>query len=686
MHERTAEGRAQPKLTLARRIRLLLLGGPKDFRDPHIFHRVSLIAFLAWVGLGADGLSSSCYGPEEAFLNLESHRYLALFLAALIAMTVLVISASYSQIIELFPTGGGGYHVASHLLGKKAGVVSGSALIVDYVLTIAISVASGADQLFSFLPEGWIAAKIWTAVLAVIVLILLNLRGIREAVLPLVPVFLTFLITHVGMIVYAVVSNAGNLPTVAAATVADTHAAVADVGVFATIVILLRAFSLGGGTFTGIEAVSNGLQILRAPRVETARRTMRYMATSLAFTASGLLVSYLLAGVHREPGRTLNASLFYSLTEAWDIGGFDLGRVVVVVAMGSAAALLFVAAQAGFLDGPRVLANMAVDFWVPTRFAHLSDRFVTQDGILMMGLSALLILLFTGGDVRVLVVLYAVNVFLTFSLSQLGMVIHWWHVRREESGWAKKLAVNGLGLCFTGLILFAMLALKFVEGAWVTVVITGSVVLLCFVTRRHYESVRAAVQYLDDTFINVAFTPDVQKPVVPDRNAPTAVLMVSGFNGLGLHSLLSIPRKFPGYFKNVVFVEVGVIDSSRFKGRHEIRHLEKAVKDDLREYVKFAENMGFHSESRHALAIDPVPELERLCHELANDFPHTTFFAGKLVLSGGGFFSRFLHNQTVKKVEELLERHGLHTVVLPLVIPAMPGSPSPGPTSPAPLA
>ncbi len=670
MRERSSNAVQTPRpdqVGVSARLRRLLLGGPKDFRDPHIFHRVSLIAFLAWVGLGADGLSSSCYGPEEAFLNLGAHHYLALFLAALIALTVFVISASYSQIIELFPTGGGGYLVASHLLGRTAGVVSGCALIVDYVLTIAISVASGADQLFSFLPEAWIAAKIWTAVAAIVILIVLNLRGIRESVLPLVPVFLTFLITHAGMILYAVLTNAANLPRVVAATGADTHRAVSEVGVFATIVILFRAFSLGGGTFTGIEAVSNGLQILRQPRVETAKRTMRYMATSLAFTASGLLVSYLLAGVQRESGQTLNASLFYSLTADWHFGSVDLGPSTVVVAMLSAAALLFVAAQAGFLDGPRVLANMAIDFWVPTRFAHLSDRLVTQDGVVMMGLSALAILLFTGGDVRVLVVLYAVNVFLTFSLSQLGMVLHWWQVRNAERAWAKRLAVNGVGLFFTGMILVAMLTLKFLEGAWVTVVITGTLIAICFVTRHHYSRVRAALRQLDDTLINVAFEPDVEKPAAPDKNAPTAVLMVNGFNGIGLHSLLSIPRKFPKYFKNVVFIEIGVVDSSRFKGRHEIRHLERAVVDDLGEYIRFAGNLGFYAESRHAIAIDPVPELERLCTEVATAFPRTTFFAGKLIFGRPSFFTRFLHNQTVAKIEEALQLRGFHTVVLPLV-------------------
>jgi hypothetical protein len=151
-----------------KRLREILLGRPKDIHDPEIFRNLSLIAFLAWVGLGADGLSSSCYGPEEAFLALGAHRYLALFLAGLTALTVFVISASYSQIIELFPSGGGGYVVSSHLLGAYAGLTSGCALVVDYMMTISISIASGADALFSFLPPGWVHAKLPTEVVAIV--------------------------------------------------------------------------------------------------------------------------------------------------------------------------------------------------------------------------------------------------------------------------------------------------------------------------------------------------------------------------------------------------------------------------------------------------------------------------------------------------------------------------------------
>src|SRR6266705_4685246 len=143
------------------RLRTLFFGKAKDPLAPDVFHRVSLVAFLAWVGLGSDGLSSSCYGPEEAFLALGQHQYLAVFLAMLMALTVFIISASYSQTIDQFPTGGGGYLVATKLLGSYAGLVSGCALVIDYVLTISISIASGADAIFSFLPIHWHWLKFW---------------------------------------------------------------------------------------------------------------------------------------------------------------------------------------------------------------------------------------------------------------------------------------------------------------------------------------------------------------------------------------------------------------------------------------------------------------------------------------------------------------------------------------------
>ena len=274
------------------RLKELLLGKAKDPLDPKVFHQISLVAFLAWVGLGADGLSSSAYGPEEAFLALGEHFYLALPLAILTAVTVFVISASYSQIIELFPTGGGGYLVATKLLGPKAGLVSGSALVIDYMLTITISIASSADALFSFLPVTLQPYKIFAEVLFIFGLIFLNLRGVRESVMFLLPIFLLFVVMHVVAITLGVIPHFGDMPDLVSTSYRETAGDVQGLGLLATLAILLHAYSLGGGTYTGIEAVSNGLQILREPRVETGKKTMLYMATSLAFTASGILLCY----------------------------------------------------------------------------------------------------------------------------------------------------------------------------------------------------------------------------------------------------------------------------------------------------------------------------------------------------------------------------------------------------------
>src|SRR5712664_1305660 len=302
----------------------VLIGPARDLRDPQLFHSLSLVAFLAWVGLGSDGLSSSCYGPEEAFLALGTHQYLAVFLALLMALTAFLISAVYAQIIDQFPTGGGGYLVATKLLGEYPGLVSGCALIVDYVLTIAISIASGADAIFSFMPTAWLPAKFWVAIAVVIVMVAMNLRGVKESVLALVPIFLSFVALHVLLICYAFLSRAGELPSITVDAIKDARQGFDALGVVGLAVIFFRAYSMGAGTYTGIEAVSNGLPILREPKVQTGKKTMAYMATSLAFTAGGILLCYLLADVTRQEGQTLNAVLTGQLVSGWKIGSVPI--------------------------------------------------------------------------------------------------------------------------------------------------------------------------------------------------------------------------------------------------------------------------------------------------------------------------------------------------------------------------
>src|SRR6202165_45457 len=354
------------------RFKRILLGGPKDFQDPQLFHTLSLAAFLAWVGLGADGLSSSAYGPEEAFKNLGDHQYLAVFLAALTAITVVVIAASYSKIIEHFPFGGGGYVVASRLLGPRAGVISGSALLVDYVLTITTSIAAGGEAVFSNLPQSVHSLKLPVEFVVIVLLTILNLRGVKESVRTLVPIFLIFLATHVVMIGGSVLFHLGRVDEVARSVSTGLSHDLGTIGFFAMAALFLRAYSLGAGTYTGIEAVSNGLQIMREPRVATAKRTMVYMAVSLALTAAGIILGYLLMDVHPVQGKTMNAVLADRLAGSWNLAGIPLGHGFVVITLTSQALLLFVAAQAGFIDGPRVMANMAPDSWLAHRFGQVS--------------------------------------------------------------------------------------------------------------------------------------------------------------------------------------------------------------------------------------------------------------------------------------------------------------------------
>ena len=646
-----------------RSVKNLLIGRKRDLTERGLFHKLSLVALLAWVGLGADGVSSSCYGPEEAYRVLLTHPSLAVFIAAMTATTVVIICISYSQIIALFPTGGGGYVVASRLLSPSAGVVSGSALLIDYVLTIVVSVASGMDALFSFLPESWLAWKLAASAAGILFLTVLNLRGVRESVLLLAPVFCLFLATHGFAVLYAFGSHSRALAALPGDTIQAVHGASAEIGVLGLLALLLRAYSMGAGTYTGIEAVSNGLPILREPRVRTGRRTMVLMAVSLAGMVAGLLVAYLLLGVYPVAGKTLNAVLLERLTAGWPAW---LGGGFVKVALVSAAAILFVAAQAGFLDGPRVLASMALDRWMPSRFTALSDRFVTLNGVMIMGGAALVVLLFTRGAVDLLVVLYSINVFITFSLSQLGMVRHWWQVRREEPRWAPRLAINAVGLGLTSFILVTLVVLKFHGGGWVTLLMTTALVAAAYGVRRHYDGVRIQLANLN----SIVEAAELPAPAGSREFAPTskrtAVVLVNGFNGLGLHTLFGAVRLFGGGFRRMIFVQIGVVDAGNFKGTDEIERLQAHIKQEAQRYVNFVQARGGEAEAVTAIGPEVLDELGKLVPDLVARYSNLIFFTGQLVFERETIFTRWLHNYTAFALQRRLFLQGLPCAIVPI--------------------
>jgi amino acid transporter len=664
MGERPRRGDEAPAiagdaLPFRTRLRRWLFGKPRDLADRDVLRHVSVVAFLAWVGLGADGISSSAYGPEEAFRSLGEHAYLAVPMALAMIVTVAVISMCYSRIIERFPEGGGGYVVATALLGARAGVLSGAALLVDYVLTITISIAAAGDALFSFLPAGAQGAKFPVEVGLILALTTLNIRGVKETILALLPIFLLFLVTHAVLIVGGIVAQAPALPETARQVGEGFRHGTTTLGLGGLLLLFVHAYSLGGGTYTGIEAVSNGLPIMREPRVETAKRTMLYMALSLALTAAGLVVCYLLWRVEHVPGKTLNAVLSERVGER-----LGLGETFVIVTLLAEGALLVVAAQAGFLDGPRVLANMSVDGWAPRRFAALSDRLTTRNGVVLMGFAALAALLYTGGDVRAIVVMYSINVFLTFTLSMLGMTRAQAAERRAGRPWGRRMALFVVGLVLCATVLAITVVEKFGEGGWLTLVITLGVVLACFAVQAHYRAVQAKLGGLYAGLLDVP-APPTQPVRAFDATKPTAAVLVGGYSGLGVHTTLAGLREFPTKFQNVVFLSVGVIDSSAFKSEGALDRLRERTEESLRRYVALAHRLGVPATHRSAIGTDVVSELERLCRDVAAECADVTFFAGQLVFHPTRWFRSLLHNETAFALQRRLQEDGRTLVILP---------------------
>jgi amino acid transporter len=648
------------KSSLIDKVRHKLIGPPRDIHDSSIFRKITLIPLLAWIGLGADGLSSSAYGPEEAFKTLGEHTYLAIFLALATALTVFIISYAYSRIIEHFPHGGGGYVVATHTLGENAGVISGCALLVDYMLTITVSIASCGDALFSFLPVKFHEFKLPFELLLIVILIILNLRGVKESVKILAPIFLTFIVTHIFMLGYGIFSHVDEIQPITQGLRENFQHGLSALGGMGMFLLFLHAYSLGGGTYTGIEAVSNGLQMMREPRVQSGKRTMFYMSTSLAFVAGGLFLCYLLLKVTPIKGQTLNAVLAGNLFGQW-----YLGHWIALVIILSEGALLFVAAQAGFIDGPRVIANMAIDSWFPHRFIMLSERLTMQNGILLMGGAALLLLLYTQGSISHLVVMYSINVFATFSLSELGMSRFFVKHRKIEKEWKKHLPIHlaGLTLCLT--ILIIIVIEKFEAGGWITLLITSMMIGLCYLIRRHYTKVRMGIQKMDKMLLNIpTIGPINYDPLDPQEM--TAVLLVSGFNGFGIHSFLSIVRNFPNLYKNIIFISIGLIDSGSFKGAKEIDALKISVEGSLNKYVDLARRLGFRADYRFDIGTEVVEGISDICKSISEEFSRMTVFTGKLIFHQVSLIHKLLHNERAFAIQRRLQWDGITTVILPI--------------------
>ncbi|MEN9391049.1 MAG: hypothetical protein RL017_346 [Pseudomonadota bacterium] len=645
----------------------LILGKPLNILNPKIKHNIALVAIIAWVGLGADGLSSAAYGPAEAYLALNGYNHIAIYLAIATVISIFIICFSYNQVIELFPHGGGGYKVAKHLLGPKTGLISGSALIVDYMLTIAVSISSCADAIFSILPLAFSNVKIEVEVLIIILLIILNLRGLKESIKVLKTLFLGFVVTHILFFTAGFIYFPHKIMPVFFPPVTIDLNQTQPLGILFTIAIFLRAYYLGGGTYSGLEAVSNCVNILAEHKVKTGKITMLYMAISLSLAAGIFILLFLLWNVQATTGQTLNAVVFRKIAATAGINHW-----FVEITLFFEATLLLVGANTGVLGCPSVMANMAVDKWLPKQFKELSSRLVTQNGILIAGIGAILILIYAHGSVPALVILYSINVFITFCLSLLGLCVYWVKVRKHKNEWLKKfaLALTGFILCLSILIL--NLYEKFTHGGWLTILMPTVIIVICLIIKKHYLKVDQQLKKIDNLFTSQLNNKDnsvEQFIATENKNSKTAVFFVNSHIGSGIHTILWVRRLFPNVFENYVFLTAGEIDSDILANDVIYnKHYRKNLNAVIEQYRLYCTQNNLPSDGLFSYGINNVDELMKLADSVQQIYPDCVFFASKLVFKDENRWTKLLHNNLVNNLQRDLHLSGKQMVILPMQI------------------
>jgi hypothetical protein len=353
-----------------------------------------------------------------------------------------------------------------------------------------------------------------------------------------------------------------------------------------------------------------------------------------------------------------------------------------VIVLALEAGLLVVAANTGFLGGPVVMANMAADRWMPRQFRQLSSRLVTQNGVLLMGGAALLTLAGTRGAVSLLVVLYSINVFLTFSLSLFGLCRHWLEQRLYTIHWRRSFALSALGFTVTFCILIVTLIEKFMEGGWLTLMITGALIGLSLLIRRHYDGTQKQLNLIDDLY-SIKLTWDDRAPSLPmDKNDRTAIFLVGNNRGAAMNMLQWVLKQFPDQFRNFVFVSVGEVDKQNFDGQRTILSLQTRIENSLNYFTTYCTSRGLPSSYYQAYGADPQEELTQLLAQVTKEFPSNVSFANKLVFERESPFTRFLHNQMPLAMQRKLHLAGHEMIIVPIQLPDNIDTPPPGPRYP----
>jgi amino acid transporter len=467
-------------------VKRVLLGRPlatAEQGEQRIGKRVALPTF------SADAISSTAYATEEILLVVASgSSSLAVGLdklvpiALVVAALLVVVVSSYRQTIFAYPSGGGSYIVSRENLGRYPSLVAAASLLIDYVLTVAVSVSAGVAAIISLPSLGGLAGhQVELGLVAIVILTLANLRGIRQSgALFALPTY-TYIATMTLLVVYGLArSYFGHLHPVPFDPRAFEGARQAGgtLGLF----LLLKGFSSGAVALTGVEAISNGVPAFREPEPENAAKTMMWMAIILG----GLFFGVSVLAHHLQPYPSRNQTVISELGRAV----LGTGPVYVVLQV-STAAILTLAANTSYADFPRLSSIIARDGFVPRGLAHRGDRLVFSNGILVLGAAAAVLFVAFGGRTSALIPLYAVGVFTAFTLSQAGMIRY--HLRRREPGWQWRMAVNAVGATATFVVLLIIAAAKFTEGAWIPIVVVPAIVAGFVGVRRHYDRLERAL-------------------------------------------------------------------------------------------------------------------------------------------------------------------------------------------------
>ena len=452
-------------------LKRVLVGPPMPLaqaRHERLRKRVALAVF------SSDALSSVAYATEEILLIAVLAGTAALHLSVPISIAItallVIVAISYQQTIHAYPSGGGSYIVARANLGAVAGLIAAAALLVDYVLTVSVSVAAGVSAVTSAFPD-MATHKVALGVGFVAVIAVANIRGVRESGrIFAVPTY--FFVLSFGFMI------AEGLVRVAMGSLPRTPPPALPAAETLTWFLILRAFSSGCTAMTGTEAISNGIPAFRTPESRNAAITLGWMAAILGSFFIGLTVLADRLGIVPTEAETVVSQIARRLH----------GTGIFYYAIQAATALILVlAANTSFADFPRLSSLLARDRFIPRQFANLGERLVFSNGILVLGALAAVLLVLFGGETHALIPLYAVGVFISFTLSQSGMVRHWWMDR--VPGWRHKIAINGVGALATGVVTVVIAVTKFSHGAWIVVLVIPTLVATFLAMRRHYEDV-----------------------------------------------------------------------------------------------------------------------------------------------------------------------------------------------------